>query len=119
MRAFKNPTFSERLKTAASARDAHVARFRARPAADDPVVLEQRAARQAAAFARELRASERLEARHAEEQRSEAEQAVRETAAKAQREARQVSEANEQVELQAQRKVARDARYAARKQRKS
>jgi hypothetical protein len=119
MKAFKNPTFSERLKTAASAKDAHVARFRARPAPDDPGILAQRAARQAAAVARELRAAERIEARRSEVLRMEAEQAASETAARAERDARQLREAKEQAELEAQHKAARDARYAARKSRKA
>jgi hypothetical protein len=119
MTAFRNPTFSDRLKTAASARDAHLARFRARPAADDPAVLQQRAARQAVASARELRAAERIESRRAEELRCESEQAARATEAKAEREARQLHEAVEQAALQEQRKAARDARYAARKSRKA
>ena len=48
-----------------------------------------------------------------------AEQSARETTERAEREARQISEANEQAELTAQRKIARDARYAARKSRKA
>jgi Family of unknown function (DUF6481) len=119
MKGFKTPTFSDRLKTAASARDAHVARFRARPAADDPVVLEQKAARLAAAAERELRVAERAAAKRAEELRLLAEQSALETAERAEREARQLREADEQAELQAQRKAARDARYAARKKRKA
>ena len=119
MKGFKTPTFSDRLKTAASAREAHVVRFRARPAVDDPVVLEQKAARQAAVAARELRIAERTAAKRAEELRIVAENAAREAAERAAREARQVREAGEQAEIEAQRKTARDARYAARKQRKA
>jgi hypothetical protein len=119
MKGFKTPTFSDRLKTAASAKEAHVVRFRARPAADDPAVLEQRAARQAAAAERELRAGERAEAKRAEEMRLLTEQAAHEAAERSAREARQLREADEQVELEAQRKASRDARYAARKQRRA
>ena len=119
MKSFKAPTFSDRLKTAASAKEAHVSRFRARPAADDPVVIEQKAVRQAAAAARELRIAERTAAKRAEALRIVAEEAAREAATRSAREARQVREAGEQAEIQAQRKAARDARYAARKQRKA
>jgi len=119
MKGSKTPTFGDRLKTAALAKQAHVARFRARPAADDPAVLEQRAARQAVAAAREQRLAERAAEKRAEELRIIAEDAAREAAAKAAREARQLREANEQAELEAQRKAERDARYAARKKRKA
>jgi Family of unknown function (DUF6481) len=114
MKAFRSPTFSERLDTATTAKNAALERFRARPAANDPAVVEQKAARRAAVAAREVRAAERLEARLAEEA---AELAARELAIRG-REARQLQEADEQVVLGAQRKVARDLRYAARKARK-
>jgi hypothetical protein len=111
MKAFRSPTFSERLHTATTAKKAALERFRARPASNDPAVVEQRAARQAAAATREVRAAERLEARRAEE--------VGQAAELAAREARQLREADEQVVLEAQRKAARDMRYAARKVRKA
>ena len=114
MKAFRIPTFGERLATATTAKKVTLERFRARPAANDPAVVEQRAARRAAAAARELRAAERLEARRAEEA---AELAASELAVR-EREARQLQEADEQVVLAAQRKTARDIRYAARKARK-
>lgn len=114
MKAFKSPTFSERLDTATTAKKAALERFRARPASNDQAVVEQRAARRAVAAARELRAAERLEARRVEE----AERvAARELAAR-EREALQQQEADEQVALVAQRKAERDSRYAARKARK-
>ncbi len=119
MKAFKSPTFSERLGTSTSARKAALERFRARPAPDDPAVVEQRAARQAVAAARELRAAERSQTRQAEEARQAAELAAREQAERAEREARQLREADEQIALEAERKAARDNRYAARKARKA
>ena len=77
MKAFRSPTFSERLDTATTAKKAALERFRARPASDDPAIVEQRTARQAVAAARELRAAERSAARRAEEARQAAELAAR------------------------------------------
>jgi hypothetical protein len=119
MKAFKDPTFSDRLGTSTAAKNAALERFRARPAADDPAVVEQRAARAAVAAERELRAAERAEARRAEIERQVAEQAASELAQRVEREARQIREADEQAALEAQRKVDRDNRYAARKARKA
>ena len=119
MKAFKEQSFSERLGRAVTAKNAALARFRARPAADDPAIVEQRAARQAVAAARETRAAERLEARRAEEARRAAELAAHELAERVAREARQVREADEQAALEAKRKTERDLRYAARKARKA
>jgi hypothetical protein len=110
MKAFI-PTFSERRETATTAKNAALARFRARPASNDPAVVEQRAARQAAAATREVRAAERLEVRRADD--------VGQAAELAAGEARQSREADEQVVLEARRKAARDMRYAARKVRKA
>jgi len=119
MKVFRSPTFSERLGTATTAKKAALERFRARPASDDPAVVEQRVARQATAAARELRAAERSEARRAEEVRQAAELAARELADRTGRAARQLREADEQVVLEAHRNAAaRDIRYATRKVRK-
>ena len=118
MKAFRSPTFGKRLGTATSAKKAALERFRARRALDNPAIVEQRAAGQAVAPARELRAAERSEARRAEEVRQAAELAARELADRAAREARELREIDEQVVLEAHRKAARDIRYAARKARK-
>jgi hypothetical protein len=108
MSAFKNSDdFSERLSTAAKARQAILEKFRARPRADDPAVVERQAARLATSEAREARKAVRL----AETSRSE-EEAIR-------RAAEEVAEkAAREVTLEAERKAARDARYAARKARR-
>ena len=55
MSAYKNDNFGERLAAAAAARKATLERFRARPAPDDPVVLERQAAQKAVAAARKAR----------------------------------------------------------------
>jgi hypothetical protein len=119
MKASRIPTFSERLGMATTAKKAALEQFRARPSPDDPSVVEQRAARKAAAAARELRAAERAEARRAEAARHAAELAARESADRAEREARQLAQAEDQVAIAAQRKTERDLRYAARKARKA
>ena len=116
MKAFRDPTFSDRLGNSSAAKKAALDRFRAK--AEDPAVAELRAARTAAASERELRAAERAEARRIEQERQAAQKAADEIAARAEREARQIREADEMLVLEAQRKAERDARYAARKARK-
>jgi hypothetical protein len=113
-RADKNVNFGDRLNAAAAAKKAMLERFHARPGPDDPAVKEQRAARKAISDAREIRTAERKAAREAEAKRQAAEQAAREA-----EERRLATEAAAQaVALEAQRKAARDARYAARKARR-
>jgi Family of unknown function (DUF6481) len=107
MSAFKNSDdFNERLSTAANARQAALEKFRARPRADDPAVVERRAARLATGQARDARKA----ARAAEAARFE-EEAIRRAAEEA------AEKAAREVTLEAERKAARDARYAARKAR--
>lgn len=113
MSSFKNPGFADRLGAAANAKKALLEKFREQPGADDPAVAERQAARQAAAIAREARAAERKAAREAQKAAEIAEQAAREA-----NEAREAAErAEREVALEAERKAARDARYAARKAR--
>ena len=113
-RADKNAHFGDRLSAAAAAKKAMLERFHAMPGPDDPAVKEQQAARKAVSEAREIRIAERKAAREAEAQRQAAEQAAREA-----EERRLAAEAAAQaVALEAQRKAARDARYAARKARR-
>ena len=119
MKTFKTPSFSERLGASTTAKRAALERFRAQPTSDDPAVVEKRTARVAAAAARESRANERREkARLDVEAAQAADLAARELAAR-EREERQNREAEEQVTLEAERKAARDSRYAARKARKA
>jgi Family of unknown function (DUF6481) len=114
MGAFKDSDdFSERLSTAAKARQATLERFRARPRADDPSAVERQVARLATSQAREARKA----ARAAETARVE-EEAIRKTAEDAARKAAaEVEKAAQEATLEAERKAGRDARYAARKAR--
>lgn len=115
MSGFKNSDdFNERLSTAAKAKQASLEKFRARPRADDPAVVEQRAARLATSQARDTRKAARAaETAHLQEQavRRAADEMAQKAAAEAEKAARKVT-------LEAERKAARDARYAARKVRK-
>jgi hypothetical protein len=123
MSGFKDRGFGERLSAASSARRAMTAKFLQRPGLDDPAVSEKRAARVAVSVARDVRRGEREERRLAEQLRIEAERAAHAAAAAAQKVAdderaaaeRAVSDAAREIEQ----KAARDARYAARKARKS
>ena len=117
MKAFRDPTFSDRLVNSSAAKKAALERFRAK--AEDPSVAAQRAARVALAAERELRAAERAETRRVELERQAAETAARELAERAEREARHIRETDELIALEAQRKIDRDQRYAARKARKA
>jgi hypothetical protein len=114
MRDFSDKNFGDRLQTAAKAKQAMMQRA-AKPAADDPVVLQRKAERQALVAAREARIEEKA--------RAEAERAAREAAelielAAANKLAAR-EEADRQVAIQAEQKAIRDAKYAARKKRKA
>jgi Family of unknown function (DUF6481) len=125
MSGFKNSDdFNERLSTGAKARQALLEKFRARPRADDPAVLEQQAARLATSQAREARKAARAaDITRLEEEaiRRAAEEAARKAAVEAEEVARkaavQAENAAREVTLEAEQKTARDARYAARKAR--
>jgi hypothetical protein len=120
-RAYKNTDVNDRLNAAVAAKQAALDRFRARPGPDDPAVREQQAARKAISDAREVRIAERQAAREAEAARQAAEQAAKaaEQAAREAEERRLTAEtAARAVALEAERKAARDARYAARKARR-
>jgi hypothetical protein len=106
--------FDDRISAAAAAKQALLDRFRARPAADDPAVIAQQAALKAVADARDARAAERKALKEAEAARVAAELAARraaDLAAAAEAKARAATS-------EAERKAARDAKYAARKARK-
>ncbi|MCJ2087411.1 DUF6481 family protein [Methylobacterium sp. E-005] len=107
----------DRLEATAKARQATLARFRARPAADDPVILARQAARQAVVQARDVRATEREVARLAAEADCASAAFAAKERAKAEI-ARQIAQkAARQTDLAAEQKAARDARFAARKAR--
>jgi hypothetical protein len=106
--------FDDRLNAAAAAKQASLERFRSRPGAGDPAWIEHQAALKAIADARDVRTAERKAAKEAEAARVAAELAARRT-----QEQIAAAAANARaVELEAERKAVRDARYAARKARK-
>ena len=119
--ALKGSTFEDRRKEAAEAKKALLERFKARPAADDPEVLARAAERRAIQEAREIRVAERAKLKAEELARlAEADVARKaaEAAAAAEAEARAAELARRDEEIRAERKAARDAKYAARKARK-
>lgn len=125
MPRFKDSNVSERLATANKAKQEMLARFKARPADDDPEVVARRQARLEASQARAARIAEREAAEAARKEREAAEEKIRQeeaarlAAEEAEREAAERRlEADRQVALLAEQKAARDARYAARKARR-
>jgi hypothetical protein len=100
------PSFNDRLGVAAKAKMAQVEKARANAPSNDPKFAEKLAARKAAAEERKARNTERRETRLAEK------------AAKAVEKVRLAEEvANREDAMIADRKAARDAKYAARKAR--
>ena len=114
MSAFNEKGFADRLGASARAKARMVERFKAQPAPDHPDVLERQARQRAVAEAREERAAARRAAREAEATRMAEDEARR----AAENLAREAEAAQRGAELEAERKLARDARYAARKARK-
>ena len=112
--SYKDDGFGSRIANAAKAKQAAMARIKAQLQPGDPAFEKLRAERQAIAAAREIRQAERKVARAAEIERLAIERAEREAAAIAEAE----RQAAAVIALQAERKVARDARYAARKARR-
>jgi len=111
MAAFKVPDFNERTAAARAAKEAALEKLRNKAAPDPAVVAE----RLAAAEAKEKAAEERREARR------QAIEDAKAAKAKAQEEAAAAAAAAAPVErapTEAEMKAARDARYAARKNRK-
>ena len=121
MGAHKQNDFHDRKTAAENAKKALQAKFLAMPKPDDPAVLARQAEQKAIAEARAIRAAEREVARQAELARLAAEDVAR-LAEQAAREAEEAVKAAEQAEralaLEAERKAARDARYAARQARR-
>jgi hypothetical protein len=117
MPAFKDD-FANRMQNAAAARRAMVDKFKLQPKPDDPAVQERIAQQVATARARE----ERIVAKKAQK---EAERIAAEVDAKRREEERIASEKEARrlegeraLAMLAEQKAARDARYAARKDRK-
>jgi hypothetical protein len=102
-----DPSFQDRMSSAAEAKKRALDKLRSKPPVDASVLAE----RQAAARAREERQAEARAARNAaKEEEAAASAAERSAAAKPEKTAPVLTEA--------ERKAARDARYAARKSRK-
>jgi hypothetical protein len=114
MSGFKEPSFADRQKAAQQARQDILNKFRSQPGPDDPVVKQRQAEREALAAER-AKARLAREAAKAEQKRREEETAI-EAAAQLARE--KAEAAAREAELEAERKAARDARYAARKKKK-
>ena len=115
MSSFKNPNFVERQDAATKAKKAAWEKFRANAA--DPAVAERQAARMASAADR-IAATKARGVEKAEKRAFDAEaakQAERDAIVQAERALNET--ANRELALQAQRKAARDIRYAARKAR--
>jgi hypothetical protein len=108
MKLPKNHSFADRQKASAEAKKALVAKFRAKPTVTDPNFEERRAAQEAEiAAVRAARITERAAKREAAASKEEERRALE----------AEIAEARE-LELRASQKAARDARYAARKQRR-
>jgi len=104
MKSYKDPSFQDRVGRAAEAKKKALDQLRSKPPLDEKIVAE----RQAARLKREAVKLERRAARKASEQAAREAKAAK-AAAKA---------AAPQPPSEAQRKIERDARYAARKNRK-
>ena len=121
MAIFKNANFDERRNAAEAAKKAKLEKFRASTAQINERAAERQATRQEIVAARDVRAAEREAARLANEARSAEDQAAREIVLKAEQaehDAITAEQAEREVASGAERKAARDARYAARKARK-
>ena len=121
MSGYKNNTFSDRASASAKAKMALLEKFRAKPALDDPEVLQRQAERQAIIEAREARAAERKltrEAEAAEQARLDAVKAEEQKRLEAEAAAAKLEEAKLEAAKVLAAKAARDAKYAARKARR-
>jgi membrane protein involved in colicin uptake len=119
MSAFDYRNFDDRRQNSQNAKAALLAKFKARPPADDPDVIAKAKARAEIAKARDERLREREAARIAAERQAAEEKRQREEAelaAQIAREAAELAAAQERKSAElASKKAQRDARYAARK----
>jgi hypothetical protein len=101
--SFNPQNFADRQASSANARKALLERFKARPKADDPVMLQRRTEREAIAKARAAREAEKA-ARHAEMERLAAVERERIAEEKRQEEfARQAARQAELASIEAER----------------
>ncbi len=110
MKSYKDPSFQDRTGRAAEAKQKALDNLRQKPPVDEKVAAE----RQAARLKREAADAEKRAAKKAAEQAARDAKAA-ESAAKAEAEAKAAAVP---APTEADRKLARDARYAARKSRK-
>ena len=115
MPSYKPDNFADRQAAAAKARQAATAKFQAMPKPDDPAVIARVAAQKAVAEAREARRVEREEARRIEAARLAAIEAMERDNRAAMLDDDKRRRA---LALAAEQQALRDARYAARKNRK-
>jgi hypothetical protein len=108
MTSYKDPSFEERRGRAAEAKQRALDHLRSKPPVDEKVAAERRAAR----LKRDAIEAEKRAARKA------AEQAAKEAELAAKAEAAAKAAAVPAPPTEAERKLARDARYAARKSRR-
>ena len=108
MKSF-NPTFQERAALAAGAKQKALEKLRERPVVDEAVLAERRAAR----LVREAAEAEVRSAKRAAREQAAVEKAARTAELLAEKQAHKVRA----VATEADRKLARDMRYAARKKR--
>lgn len=106
MKSYKDPSFQDRVGRAAEAKQKALDMLRARPPVDERIVAE----RQAARLKREAKDAEKRAAKAA---------AAEQTAIEAKALAAAERAAVPAPQTEAEKKIARDARYAARKSRKS
>ena len=122
MSGYKGSNFNDRRTAAADAKKARAESFHAnKPAPDDPAVLARQAERRAIIEARDIRNAERKVAKEAEAERLRLQDTARiaaEATAAAEAEARAIEQATRDEAIKAERKAARDAKYAARKARR-
>lgn len=121
MAGFKDNNFIERRDAALKAKQDLLAKFKARPPADDPRLIKLAEERRVIAEARAIREAEREKRRQEELLRMAEEERLRkleEEARIAAEKAAALAAIKAEQELKEQQKAARDARYAARKARR-
>ncbi|HXP05612.1 MAG TPA: DUF6481 family protein [Stellaceae bacterium] len=120
----KQSGFDDRLTAAANAKKTLLEKFLAKTAANDPGLAERQSVRQAIVADREIRDAKRRALRLESEAHAAAEAAAKAAVLAAEQIAREaaaaeqvVSDAADALALKVEQKIARDARYAARKAR--
>ena len=116
MSGYNEPSFQQRVADAAKAKEKALERLRSKPPIDEKVLAE----RKAAAEKREAVKAEKIAAKRAAEQAAAdaAAQAAAEAEAAALAAAEEIRANTPAQPTEAERKAARDARYASRKKRK-